>query len=300
MAIVEVEVPGVGESVQEGMIESWHKESGDWVEVDEVILELETDKATVEVTAEAEGALEILVAAESVVKVGDVIGKIDTDAAKPAGAGAAAPNGAQSEKPQAKVAAAPAPASQASLSPAVRRMAAEGVGDPAAVSGTGRGGRVTKTDLIEQAGSKSVPASKLAAAASAPTASAAPSGSRNETRKPMSMLRRRIAERLVESQKTAAILTTFNEVDMTNILEMRKKYKDAFLEKHGVKLGFMGFFLKASVEGLKEYPSVNAYIEGNDVLYHDYCDIGVAVSTKKGLMVPVVRNVDRLSLAEIE
>jgi 2-oxoglutarate dehydrogenase E2 component (dihydrolipoamide succinyltransferase) len=298
MAVVDIKVPGVGESVQEGMIESWRKSSGEWAEADDVLLELATDKATVEITAQAAGVVEILAEAGKVVKVGEVIGKIDTSASRPTG----------TSTPTAKVAPPPPkPAAQQvqeNLSPAVRRMAAEGQGQPDKIAGTGRGGRVTKEDMVNQA----------ATSVKAPTAPVAPAGlppqpavdlsagseQRIATRKPMSMLRRRIAERLITAQQTAAILTTFNEIDMTNIMAMRDRYKEAFQEKYNLKLGFMGFFLKASVEALKAFPTVNAYIDGTDIIYHSYCDVGVAVSTPKGLIVPVVRNADRLTIQEME
>ncbi|MEZ4742344.1 MAG: 2-oxoglutarate dehydrogenase complex dihydrolipoyllysine-residue succinyltransferase [Bdellovibrionota bacterium] len=314
MAKVDVKVPGVGESVQEGMIESWHKSSGDWVEVDDVLLELETDKATVEVTSEASGVLEIITEAGAVVKVGEVIARIDTDASKPEGkstqpstsaVSAESSSGVDREKKTETA----GKTDTEKLSPAVRRMVAEGEGNLDSVVGTGRGGRVTKADLIMQGNQNAVsstPASNAAQGATSQTDTKSItqqskfSLERAETRKPMSMLRRRIAERLIESQRTAAILTTFNEVDMSGILDIRKKYKDKFFEKHAVKLGFMGFFLKASVEALREFPAVNAYIEGTDILYHNYCDIGVAVSTQKGLMVPIIRNVDKMELFEVE
>ncbi len=300
----DVKVPGVGESVQEGMIAAWHKASGDWVDIDDVLVELETDKATVEVVAETSGKIEVVIGEGEVVKVGDVIAKIDGSAQKTSSAGG-------DEKPQASVpqpvaaVANPQPASNQPLSPAVRRMVAEEKIDTSAMSGSGRGGRLTKEDLIKQAGH--APAQPAVASAE-PAKKQQPipsqvrqlSDAREETSKPMSMLRRRIAERLLSAQKEAAILTTFNEVDMTEVMALRKKYKESFQETYGIKLGFMGFFLKASVAALKAYPAVNAYIDENNILYHNYCDIGVAVSTSKGLMVPVVRDVDKMSLAEIE
>jgi 2-oxoglutarate dehydrogenase E2 component (dihydrolipoamide succinyltransferase) len=286
MSVVDVKVPGVGESVQEGMIESWHKSSGDIVEQDEIILELETDKATVEVAAEVAGKLEILVEAGQTVKVGDVIARIDTSAQ--GSAVAKKPQNIE-EKPEEKEALDPGPA--------VGRMAKEENIDLTKVSGSGRGGRVTKEDLLKSPASKEE--SKPVQKKPEPIAPEI-SSERQETVESMSMLRRKIAERLLDSQKNAAILTTFNEVDMSAILEMRKKYKDDFLKEHQVKLGFMGFFLKASVVALQKFPRVNAYIKGTDILYHNYCDIGVAVSTEKGLMVPVIRDVNTLSIAGIE
>ncbi len=292
MAVVEIKVPGVGESVQEGMIESWKKSSGDWVSVDEVLLELATDKATVEVTAQAEGLMQVTVAAGTVVKVGDVVGKIDTSAIKPEGRTALVAS------PQ--LASGTEAVTHSPESPAVRRMAAEGLGNPASVAGSGRGGRVTKEDMINHGINAAKKPSPVPPTVQPVKNIESNSATRIATRKPMTMLRRRIAERLISAQQTAAILTTFNEIDMTSILAMRDRYKDAFQDKHQVKLGFMGFFLKASVEALKAFPSVNAYIDGTDIIYHNYCDIGVAVSTAKGLVVPVIKDIDKMSIQEIE
>jgi 2-oxoglutarate dehydrogenase E2 component (dihydrolipoamide succinyltransferase) len=295
MALIEIKVPGVGESVQEGMIESWRKSSGEWAEADEVLLELATDKATVEITAQAAGVVQVLAEVGKVVRVGDVIGKIDTSATRPTGVGLTA------AKPSLGIPKPPVESQHvADLSPAVRRMAAEGIGNPEKIAGTGRGGRVTKEDMVNQ---PVVPAKNVVTSPVSPAAIAErplDPEQRIATRKPMSMLRRRIAERLITAQSTAAILTTFNEIDMTCILAMRDRYKDVFQEKYNIKLGFMGFFLKASVEALKGFPTVNAYIDGTDIIYHSYCDVGVAVSTPKGLIVPVIKNVDKLTIHEIE
>ena len=299
---VDVKVPGVGESVQEGMIESWKKSSGDWVEMDDVLCELETDKATVEVVAETAGSLEVVIEAGSVVQVGDVIARIDANGSKPAASAPAASAPAPAATP------APAPATNAAPAhqpgPAAVHVAArEGV-DLSKVQGTGKDGRPTKGDVLAHAAQSpsTAPAQPSAPApkAAAPEPIAIGGPERREDRKPMSMIRRRIAQRLIESQQTAAILTTFNEVDMTAIMELRSRYKDDFQKKHDVKLGFMGFFLKASVEALQTYPAVNAYLDDTDICYHNYCDIGVAVSTQKGLMVPIIRDVDKLSLAGVE
>lgn len=302
---IEVKVPGVGESVQEGMIESWHKSTGDWVNTDDVLCELETDKATVEVTAETEGIIEIIVEAGSIVKVGDVIARIEQNAQKPPQDTKAKPSSADSPK---SLPTASTP--QLDPGPAVRRIAQETGIDPATVAGTGRGGRPTKGDMLAKISQQEVqttPSASLQDKSNQKSSSQAnemihkkSTSQREETRKPMSMLRRRIAERLIHSQQTAAILTTFNEVDMTKVMELRSTYKDAFEKKYTVKLGFMGFFLKASVAALESFPSVNAYIDGTDICYHNYCDIGVAVSTEKGLMVPIIKNVQELSIAEIE
>lgn len=307
---VEVKVPGVGESVQEGMIESWHKSTGEWVERDEVLLELETDKATVEVVSEASGVLEVLVEAGEVVKVGDIIAKIDNTAS------ASAPASQSEAKPvETQTTAAPVSHTAAQTGhsghsdldpgPAVRKILSENPMDTTGISGSGKGGRLTKGDLLSHM--KAAPATQPSgdkkaspAPSVSPVMSPSLSGERIQTRKPMSMLRRRIAERLLSAQSQAAILTTFNEVDMTEVMSLRSRYKDAFAQKYGIKLGFMGFFLKASVHALQAFPAVNAYIEGTDLIYNNYCDIGVAVSTEKGLMVPIIRDADKLSLAEIE
>lgn len=297
---VEVRVPGVGESVQEGMIESWKVSTGGWVERDAVLLELETDKATVEVVASVSGVVELLKKAGEVVKVGELIARIDETASK----GSAPAAKAVAAAPAPKTAAAPVAkaASQAApqAGPAARHMAAEYKIDINTVQGQGRGGRVTKEDLLPLT-TATTPV--IAAKAPAPPMEievAVPQHERASTRKPMSMLRRRIAERLLESQSQAAILTTFNEIDMTEVMNLRSRYKESFEKTHGIKLGFMGFFLKASATALMSSPEVNAFIEGTDTVYHNYCDIGVAVSTEKGLMVPIVRNVEKLSIAEIE
>ncbi len=291
---VEVRVPAVGESVQEGMIESWHKSEGATVVADEVLLALETDKATMEIPSPASGILHIAVQAGTVVKVGQVLATIDT---------AAATQGAPA--PKVAVAAAAAVSSPAPQGlepgPAVRRVAAEHQLDLSNIAGSGKGGRVTKADAMA-AVSSPPPATTQSSSIVPPDAAPVFGGKRSriEERKPMTMLRRRIAERLIHAQQTAAILTTFNEVDMTQILALRKNYQDLFQKTYGLKLGFMGFFVKASVIALKAVPAVNAYIEGNDLCYHNYCDIGVAVSTEKGLMVPILRDVDLKSIAQIE
>lgn len=297
----EVKVPGVGESVQEGMIAEWMKETGDYVNQDDVLCELETDKATVEVVAETAGQLELLASKGKVVSVGEVIAKID-ESAKDTAEGLG-PQEATEEKGQTSfVSVAP----KLEHGPAVRRIAAEQGLDTKNLTGSGRSGRAVKADLLGSRATASPPSNAKEAKDLSlppipdPPASSADRGERASTREPMSMLRRRIAERLVESQRTAAILTTFNEVDMGAIIEARKSYREIFEKKHGVKLGFMGFFLKASVQALQEFPLVNASLEGEEIVYHHYCDIGVAVSTAKGLLVPVVRNVEGLSLAGIE
>jgi 2-oxoglutarate dehydrogenase E2 component (dihydrolipoamide succinyltransferase) len=310
---VEVKVPAVGESVQEAMIHKWHKASGEFVEMDEVLLELETDKATVEVTAESEGVIETLKNEGDTVAIGEVIAKIDTDAKKPAGASQPASDpqpAASASAPASSPASATAPSnSDAPLSPAVGRMVAEHDLNAQEIPGSGKGGRITKGDVIQFIGKGGSASPAPAAAAPAPApAPAAPaieappqwSGERAVRREPMSMLRRRIAERLVGAQQTAAILTTFNEVDLSAFMALRKQYKESFKERHGIGLGFMSIFVKAACEALREYPAINGWIEDNEIVYHDYCDIGVAVSSNKGLVVPVIRNAEMMGFAEIE
>ncbi len=324
----DVKVPSVGESVTEGMIATWHVSDGSVVKRDEVLVDLETDKATVEIVAEAGGVIQIKKKVGDTVKVGEVIASIDEAAA--ATSSASAPS-ASSEKvtaesksvaPKAPVANAAPPSGSArsyEASPAVRRIADETGVAPASVPGSGRDGRVTKGDMLSASAAAPKPAAtQPATQAAADTTSAksaksgpAPAGpaavspgsdgrERREWREPMTMLRRRIAERLVASQHTAAILTTFNEIDMTAAKELRSQYKDKFKERHGVNLGFMSFFVKAACHALKKYPRINGWIDGQDLVYHSYCDVGVAVSTEKGLIVPVLRNADLLSFAGVE
>jgi len=297
---VEIKVPAMGESVTEATISKWFKKEGDAVKRDEPLLELETDKVTVEVPSPADGAIESITAkAGATVTVGALLGAIAEGAAGSAPAPkAAAPKPAEAPKP-APAPAAPAPAAapkaDAPAMPSAARIAAESGVSTASVAGTGKDGRVTKGDML----------GALAARAAAPApAPAAPAGPRHnearEERVQMTRLRKTIALRLKESQNTAAQLTTFNEVDMTAVMAARAAYKDAFEKKHGVKLGFMGFFAKACVAALKEIPAVNAEIEGDSIIYKNYYDLGVAVSTERGLVVPVVRDADKLSLADVE
>ena len=281
----EIRVPALGESVTEATIAKWFKNVGDAVKADEPMVELETDKVTVEVPAPASGKLaSIAAAAGTTVNVGALLGAIEEGAA-----GAAA-------KPAAAVpVAAPAPAriaEPAPLSPAVRKIVTENKLDPASIPATGRDGRLTKGDVIEQL------ARPAALPVSLPAAAPAPSG--GEERVKMSRLRLTIARRLKEAQNTAAILTTFNEVDMSAIMTLRNSFKDVFEKKHGVKLGFMSFFAKAVIQALKDVPTVNAEIDGEDLVYKNYYHLGVAVGTEKGLVVPVVRDADRMSFATIE
>ncbi|HXB51937.1 MAG TPA: 2-oxoglutarate dehydrogenase complex dihydrolipoyllysine-residue succinyltransferase [Rhizomicrobium sp.] len=293
---IEIKVPAMGESVTEATISKWFKKEGDTVKRDEPLLELETDKVTVEVPSPADGAIEsINVQAGATVQVGALLGAI---AEGKAGAAPAKPAAPKAEAPKPAAAPAPAPAApkaDAPAMPSAKRISEESGIALASVAGTGRDGRVTKGDML----------GALSARSSAPQpAAAAPAGPRSnearEERVPMTRLRKTIALRLKESQNTAAMLTTFNEVDMTTVMGLRTAYKDTFEKKHGVKLGFMGFFTKAVVAALKELPNVNAEIEGDNIVYKNYYDIGIAVSTERGLVVPVVRDADHLSLAGIE
>jgi 2-oxoglutarate dehydrogenase E2 component (dihydrolipoamide succinyltransferase) len=299
--MTEIRVPTLGESVTEATIGRWFKKAGEAVAVDEPLVELETDKVTIEVPAPSAGVLgEIAAKDGDTVAVGALLGMINDGAAAPAAKPAAAP---------AKPAAAPAPAaapkataSDAPLAPSVRKMSAESGVDASTVPGSGKDGRVTKGDMlaaIEKAASAPTPVNQPAAAVQVRSASPADDAAREERVK-MTRLRQTIARRLKEVQNTAAMLTTFNEVDMTHIMAMRTQYKDVFEKKHGSKLGFMGFFTKAVVQALKDIPAVNAEIDGTDLIYKNYYHIGVAVGTDKGLVVPVVRDCDQKSIADIE
>lgn len=306
----EIKIPAVGESITEATIGSWTKKSGDFVKRNEVMMLLETDKASVEVVAENDGVLTILPGNEAgaVVKIGATVATLDTDAKPSASAPAA-------EAPQAKAApAAEAQRAEAAqhLSPAVQRIVTEKGLEPSTIAGTGKDGRLTKGDVLsaeppaKTAAPTAAPATGAAKAA-APTVSASevlaargPSKQGDKKIVPMTTIRKRIAEKLKEAQNTSALLTTFNEVDMGKVMDLRAKYKDKFKEKYGLNLGFNGFFVKACVEALKSFPAVNAWITGTDIEYHNYYNIGIAVSTEKGLMVPVVKDADTLSLAGIE
>jgi 2-oxoglutarate dehydrogenase E2 component (dihydrolipoamide succinyltransferase) len=300
-----ITVPALGESVSEATIAKWMKNVGDPVKKDEALVELETDKVTVEVFASAAGTLgEITAPAGTTVNVGAVIGSIAAGGAAAAPA-AKATVAAAAPAPAVK-AAAPATNGDDRLSPAVKKLVDESGVNPGSISGTGKDGRLTKGDVLEHLEKqKAAPAAAPAAARPAPApAPVVPHVPRNlgerEERVPMSRLRRRIAERLKQAQNTAAILTTFNEVDMTAVMALRDRYKEGFEKKHKVKLGFMSFFVKAALQALKEIPAVNAEIDGDDVIYKNHYDIGVAVGTEQGLVVPVLRNVDAMSFAEIE
>jgi len=296
---IEIKAPQFPESVADGTVATWHKQPGEAVKRDELIVDIETDKVVMEVLAEADGVLTEIVKNEGdTVLSGELLGKLEAGGTASASAPAAAP-----AETTAAAAAAPAATSgeDAILAPAARKLAEENGIDPNSVKGTGKDGRVTKEDLVAAIeDKKSAPAAaKPAATAAAPVVTAA--GDRTEKRVPMTRLRAKVAERLVEAQSNMAMLTTFNEVDMTEIMALRSKYKDLFEKTHnGVRLGFMSFFVKASVEALKRFPAVNASIDGTDIVYHGYQDIGVAVSSDRGLVVPVLRNAELMNLAEVE
>ena len=300
-------VPGLGESVTEATVAKWMKNVGDPVRADEPLAELETDKVTQELFAPAAGTLaEISAPAGSVVGIGAVIGQIADGAA--ASAAPAKPTPAAAPAPQATPPSAPAAApAAATQAPAVRKLVAENNLDPAAIAGTGKDGRLTKGDVVAHLSKPAAP--QVSPAPQPPVARPAPQPdvphvpralAPNEERVPMSRLRRRIAERLKQAQNTAAMLTTFNEVDMGAVMALREQYKDGFEKRHKVKLGFMGFFVKAAIQALKEIPAVNAEIDGNDIIFKNHYDIGVAVGTEQGLVVPVVRDADKMSLPQIE
>jgi len=293
---IEIKVPQLPESVADATLVTWHKQVGQAVTRDENLADLETDKVVLEVPAPVSGVIkELRITAGTSVTSGQVLAVLEEGAAATAAAPAAKP--AAVPAPAAKAAAAaPAKNEGDKLAPSVRRMVEEQKLDPAKISGSGKDGRITKGDVVEYL-DKPAAAAKPAGAASAPAMGAA---GRQDQRVPMTRLRARIAERLLEAQHTQAQLTTFNEIDLKAVMDLRAKYKDNFEKKHGVKLGFMSFFIKAAVEALKKFPTVNASVEGNDIVYHEYYDIGVAVSTEKGLMVPVLRDVDLQSYADIE
>jgi 2-oxoglutarate dehydrogenase E2 component (dihydrolipoamide succinyltransferase) len=311
--LLEVKVPQLSESVSEATLLSWHKQEGEAVKRDENLIDVETDKVVLELPAPADGVLtKILKGEGGSVVAGEVIAQIDTEA-KPA---TGAPAGVRPEP--ATVAPTPPPSAEmartdARLMPAARKLVEEQGVDPTAIAGSGRDGRITKADVMEQIG-RMAPAAQPAATAPPAPAAARPSlppapprlpaddasAGRSEQRVPMSRLRARVAERLVQAQHTAAILTTFNEVNMQAIIDLRNRYRDRFEKEHGVRLGFMSFFVKASVHALRKYPVINASVDGNDIVYHGYFDIGIAVSSPRGLVVPILRDADQLPLAEIE
>lgn len=309
MAIVDVKVPQFSESVEEGTLISWKKKPGEAVTVDEVLVEIETDKVVLEVPAPSAGVLaEVLVADGATVTSEQLLAKIDTEGKAGAAAPAAAAPAPAAAAP-APVAAAPAAAAATGgvAMPSAAKLMAEANLSAGQVAGTGRDGRITKGDVLGAVagGAKPAPAAAPQAARPALQQVAAPVdfaalGDRPEERVPMSRLRARIAERLVQSQSTNAILTTFNEVNMKPVMDLRAKFKDQFEKTHGVKLGFMSFFVKAAVHALKKYPVINASVDGNDIVYHGYFDIGIAAGSPRGLVVPILRNADQMSLADIE
>ncbi len=319
MATIDVKIPSVGESVQEAVLGEWFKQNGDVVEKDEALFVIETDKVTLEVTAEAAGILTILVQAGETVAVGTVVARIEIGAAKaaeaPAKAAAApeAPKAAAAVKapapeapkkvapPEAKAASpAPSPAAMAAatgpLSPAVRRLVAEKQLDLRKVQGTGPGGRITKGDVLLALEQAPAGVPEPCAAPAELGASEAPA----EVRKAMSPIRKRIAARLLEAKQNTAMLTTFNDIDMSRAMAIRAQYKDLFKEKHDISLGFMSFFVKACVAALREIPEVNGFVDGSDIVYHNYQHIGVAVGSPRGLVVPVIRHAEKMSFAQIE
>ncbi len=293
----EIKAPVFPESVAEGTVATWHKQPGEACARDELIVDIETDKVVLEVVAPADGVIEEIVKNEGdIVESGELIGKF-----KEGAAGESKPAESKKEEAPKEEAKSEAVSGEAILSPAARKLAEENNVDPNAVKGTGKDGRVTKEDVqnhVDSAKSSGgAPAGKPAADMPEVNVS---QGERPEKRVPMTRLRASIAKRLVDAQQTAAMLTTFNEVNMAPIMEMRKQYQDSFVKRHGIKLGFMSFFTKAATEALKRFPAVNASIDGNDMVYHGYQDIGVAVSTDRGLVVPVLRDSDAMGLADIE
>lgn len=287
--MIEIKVPTVGESINEVTLLKWTKKDGEWVERDEVIAELESEKATFEVNAEQAGILTTVGKEGDTLNIGDVLAKIDETAAKPEGAAAPAPKEAATAAPVKNEAPVTAVSNDIKATPVASAIIADKKVDPSNIKPTGAGGKIVKHDVLEalaNPGKKAFAGGELY--------------SRNIRQEKMSNLRKTISKRLVEAKNTTAMLTTFNEVDMTRIMDVRKQYKDKFKELHGVNLGFMSFFAKACAIALGEWPSVNAYIDGDQLVYHDYADISIAVSTPRGLTVPVMRNVESLSMADIE
>jgi len=299
----EIRVPQLPESVADATLVAWHKRPGDRIARDENLADLETDKVVLEVPAPANGVVrEIKVPSGAVVKSGELLALIEEGAAPESPAKSAAPAAAKAAAP---AAAASSDKDAGRLSPSVRRLVEENRLDPATIPASGRDGRLTKSDVVGYLGkqpTESAPAAPAPTPRAVPAAARAPAanGVRQEQRVPMTRLRARIAQRLIEAQSTQALLTTFNEVDLTATQDLRARYKERFEKEHGVKLGFMSFFVKATIEALKKYPVLNASVDGNDILYHEYYDIGVAVSTDRGLIVPIVRDADAKSFAAIE
>ena len=303
MALHDVVVPQLSESIEEATLLTWKKKPGEAVAIDEILIEVETDKVVLEVPAPAAGVLSEIVQGDgATVTSGQVLARIDTaataGAAAPAAAAPAPAAAAPAPAPAAAAAAAPAPATSIPMPAAAKIMADKGM-DPASVEGSGKGGRILKGDVLAAGSAPAAAAPKAAAPAPAVDASTLVDG-RPEQRVPMTRLRARVAERLLQSQAENAILTTFNEVNMKAVIDLRNAYKEKFEKEHGVKLGFMSFFVKAAVAALKKFPLLNASVDGKDIVYHGYFDIGIAVSSPRGLVVPILRNADQLSLAGIE
>ena len=295
--LVEVKVPALSESVAEATLLSWHKKQGEFVKRDENLIDIETDKVVLELPAPASGVLSKVIKGDGgTVASNEVIATIDTDAKAPAGAAATA----VAASPPPKAAAAPvAKTEPPTVMPSAKKIAADNNLDTTQIGGTGRGGRVTKEDVTNQL-QVPVPAAKPSVPLPSPVNIDRVLGDRPEQRVAMSRLRQRVAQRLVESQSTAAILTTFNEINMQPVMDLRNRYKDKFEKEHGVKLGFMSFFVKAAVHALKKFPVVNASVDGTDIVYHGYFDVGIAVGSPRGLVVPILRNCDQMSFADVE
>jgi 2-oxoglutarate dehydrogenase E2 component (dihydrolipoamide succinyltransferase) len=296
--MTEIKVPQLPESITDATLVAWHKKPGDAVKRDENLADLETDKVVLEVPAPANGVLrEVKVQTGTVVTAGQLLALFEEGAQA-----VAAPAAAKAAPPAEELKATGTDAGKEKLSPSVRRLIEENSLDAGAIPASGRDGRLTKSDVVDFLGRKpsAPPAAAPAARATAPAAPVLPASARGEHRVPMTRLRQRIAQRLVEAQSTQALLTSFNEVDLTEVQELRARYKDRFEKEHGVKLGFMSFFVKASIEALKKFPVTNASLDGNDIVYHEFYDIGVAVSTERGLVVPIVRDADVKSFAGIE
>ncbi|MFM9098254.1 MAG: 2-oxoglutarate dehydrogenase complex dihydrolipoyllysine-residue succinyltransferase [Phycisphaerales bacterium] len=303
---MDIVVPSPGESITEVTLGQWHRQDGDWVETDEILVDIESDKATLEVRAPAAGLLHVKAKAGAEQKVGAAIASIDTSAAKPAGGGAAkAASGAPAAAPVAAPAASAAAATEAKpeggrkASSLARKVAADKGVDLANVAGSGTAGRIVVADVERAATGVAAIANPVKPVAPAP-APLAVAGARGTRRERMPKIRQRIAERLVQAQHTAAMLTTFNECDMTEVMRLRAEHKESFEKHHGVGLGFMSFFVKACTSALQRFPKVNAYFMGEEVEHHDYCDVSIAVGTDRGLVVPVLRNAEAMSFAEIE
>ncbi len=289
---IELTIPSPGESITEVVLGPWHKASGEWVEKDETLVEIESDKVTLDLPAPESGVLRVVAEEGAELAVGTVIGSIDPDAQRPA---VASPN----DEPAPAAGAETPPASgdgAGRVTPMGRKLAAEMGLDLTAIQGTGPSGRITKSDVLAAATASGAPPASVTAPPPPPGRTAV----RGVRRERLSKLRRRIAERLVEAQQTAATLTTFNEADMSQVMALRAEHKEAFAERHGVGLGFMSFYVTACVSALRTYPRINAYIAGDEVEFHDYVDVSIAVGTEKGLVVPVVRNAETMSFADIE